>query len=145
MSLSPTRELRRDALFDILVANPQGLDVDDMCDELALSYPQVKTAISDLRLFLGDVDSINLPCDPTPNCGRWLYRLVGTLDDVRPWVTNRIGDSESRIRTMTAMLSSIVSATDGRSIQGRKARIMERQLRRLVEDLDAMVPDPATP
>jgi hypothetical protein len=37
---------------------------------------------------------------------------------------------------MQAMLSSIVRATSGRTVEGRKARTMETALRHLVEDLD---------
>jgi hypothetical protein len=40
---------------------------------------------------------------------------------------------------MTAMMASIVKATHGNSIEGKKARLMETSLRHLVEDLDNML------
>ena len=120
--------------------HPDGITVDDMMDENGWTTIRPTTR-SGLRRFLGEYDSVNLPCEPQGEGERWKYRLVGRLDDVRGWVDNRIGDSESRLRTMAAVLSSIVAATDGRSIKGRRARIMEKALRRLVEDLDDLMAD----
>lgn len=131
-------ERRRDDLFDLAVANPEGITIDDMSDHLGVSHRECKAAIRDLRLFLGDYDDINFPCDPGEYNERWVYRLVGTLDDVTPWVTNRIGDGVSRIRTIQAMSASMVAATDGRTVEGKMSRLMERQLTRLVEDLDSL-------
>ena len=139
--MSLARVTRRRDLFDQLVTHPDGITVDDMMDENGWTHDQANNAIRDLRRFLGEYDSVNLPCEPQGEGERWKYRLVGRLDDVRGWVDNRIGDSESRLRTMAAVLSSIVAATDGRSIKGRRARIMEKALRRLVEDLDDLMAD----
>jgi len=135
----PTRrEMRRDDLFLLAVAEPNGITVDDMMQHLGCNHRDVNQAIRDLRAFLGDTDDLNFPCDPQGQGERWLYRLVGNYDDVRAWAANRVGDAESRLRTMQAMLASIVRATDGRTVAGRRARIMETALRHLVEDLDLM-------
>jgi len=133
--VSAARDLRRDELFDELVANPTGLTVDDMMG-WGWNHRDCNTAIHDLRAHLGVTDTVNLVCEPQGGGERWLYRLVGTLSDVRGWTSNRIGDTESRLRTMQSVLGSIVSATNGRTLTGRKARLMERSVRRLVEDLD---------
>ena len=134
--MSLARDQRRDELWDLAVANPTGITVDDMMAAHGWTHHQANQAIHDLRLFLGDTDQINFPCEPDGSRSRWKYRLVGRLDDVRGWIGNRIGDSETRLRTMQSMMASIVAATSGRTTEGRKARIMERALRRLVEDLD---------
>jgi len=136
--MSPARARRRDDLILLMIAQQSGQTVDDMMVALGCDHPQVNEAIRDVRLWLGDFDEVNLICDPQGTGQRWLYRLVGTLDEMRPWAANRVADSASRIRTMASMLASVVSATDGRSIEGRKARVMERSLRRLVEDLDVI-------
>lgn len=134
------RELRRDELFDAAVAIPAGFTVDDIRASHGWSHAQVNIAIRDLRVFLGDTgDTINLVCDPQGNRDRWLYRLVGNLDDVRAWSANRVRDAEGRVRTMQAVMTSIVAATDGRTIPGRKARLMHRSFTRLVEDLDVLM------
>ena len=133
--LSAVREARRDALFTLAVDSPEGVTVADMMAALEATHAQVKVAIRDLRLFLGEFDECNFPCDPSDQ-GQWVYRLVGTYDDARQWMANRLGDGEARLRTMNAMMASMVAGSDGRTIEGRKARVIETGLRHLVEDLD---------
>lgn len=141
--MSAARDARRDELFDLAVASSDGFTVDDVIARYGWRHDQVNEAVRDLRRFLGDVgDTINLPCDPQGKGERWVYRLVGDLDSVRAWAANRVIDAESRVRTMEAVLSSMVAATDGRTIAGRKARIMQRALHRLVEDLDDLISGP---
>jgi hypothetical protein len=137
----PVREQRRDDLWDLLVAAPLGVTVDDMMAVCGWTHHQSNMAIRDLRRHLGDTDTVNLICEPQGQSERWLYRLVGNLADVRGWVDNRIGDADSRIRTLQAVMTSIVSATSGRTTEGKKARVMEKALRRLVEDLDDIAVD----
>jgi hypothetical protein len=133
--MGPVRMQRREDLWDLLVATPGGVTVEDMMGVYGWTHGQANEAVHDLRDWLGEFD-ITLPCDPQGQRERWLYRLVEDLDGVRQWAGNRVQDTDTRLRTMHAMLTSIVSATDGRTVEGRTARIMERALRRLVEDLD---------
>lgn len=133
-------DVRRDDLFMLLADSPEGITITHIQQTMNLTLTQAKQAIQALRLFLGEDDEINVPCDPPEGSnGEWLYRLVGDLDSVRPWMLNRVNDSETRLRTMTAMMASIVKATHGNSIEGKKARLMETSLRHLVEDLDNML------
>jgi len=144
MVYAPTaRERRRDDLWDDLTANPSGLTVEDMMGLRGWTLNQANKAIRDLRLWLGEYDNINLPCDPQGSRDRWLYRLTGDLAEVEDWSKNRLKDADSRVRTMHSMLASIVAATSGRTLDGRRARLMERALRRLVEDLDDLLVNPA--
>lgn len=143
MAYKPTtRERRRDDLWDDLAANPSGLTVEDMMGLRNWTHDQANKAIRDLRAWLGEYDNVNLPCDPQGERDRWLYRLTGDLDEVKNWSANRLRDADSRVRTMQSMLTSIVAGTSSRTAEGRRARLMERQLRRLVEDLDDLVLDP---
>ena len=136
--MSLAREQRRDDLWDLLVAAPLGVTIEDMMGVYGWSHHHCNVAISDLRRHLGDHDTVNLTCEPQGMGERWLYRLVGKLDETDVWMGTRIRDSETRLRTMQSMMTSIVTATNGRTTEGRKARTMERALRHLVEDLDAM-------
>lgn len=133
--MNQARILRRDALYDLLVANPTGITVDDMMDLLDVSYETARKTIRDLRRFLGDDDEINVPCTPNGMNERWLYTLEATLENSQEWISNRLGDAESRLETMAAMTASLVRSTDGRSIEGKKARILDRAFRRAAEDL----------
>lgn len=139
-SLSP-RDIRRDMLFDYAVEHPDGFTKADAMNDLEWgSWPKTfNDAVRDLRVMMGDSDSINLIADPQGSGEQWLYRLVGTVDEGREWVTNRVGDVEGRIRTLQAVVASAVSGSDGRSIEGRKARILHRGISRIVEDLDELV------
>jgi hypothetical protein len=146
MSPRGIREVRRDALFDLAVANPDGVTVDEICYELDITHHQANEAIRDLRHFLGDTDTINFPCDPAGRGERWVYKLVGDLDGTRVWNANRVRDAESRFRTMDSMMESIVRSYKGqRSTESRKARVMERGLKRMVEDLDTILDDATAP
>jgi hypothetical protein len=140
--MSPERERRRDALFDLLAANPAGLTVNDITSVMQCSNRQADHAIRDLRLFFGECEPINVTCDPNGLREPWTYRLVGNLDGVREWIANRLGDTESRIRTMQALMVSVVSASDGRKSDGRRARLIERALRHLIENLDDLAEAP---
>lgn len=138
--MSLIRDFRRDELFDYAVANPGGVTIEDITSDLAMSRAQANIAIRDVRMFLCESgDSINLAADPQGQNDPWLYRLVGTVADAQPWASNRVRDTESRIRTQKAVWCTIVAATDGRSTDGRKARVMQRAFNRLIEDLDTII------
>lgn len=128
------RELRRDALYDLAADRPDGFTVTDVHQELGWPYGHIRMAIRDLRLLMED-DTISLVCDPQGKGERWLYRLVGTLEEGSPWIANRERDMLSRLQTVHAVASSIVNATDGRTITGRKAALTKRIVGRLLEDL----------
>lgn len=137
--MSASSEARRDALFDLLVSHPNGLTVTEIELLLACRRDQANRAVHDLRLFLGEFDDINLPCTP-PGAGgsrnQWVYHLSGNLDDAREWFANRVADADSRLHVMHAMFRSLVKGSDGRTTIGQKARVIEKGLRRIVEDLD---------
>ena len=130
---------RRNDLLDQLNANPTGITVDDMMATHGWDLRKANTAISDVRRYLGKNDVMNLVCEPQGQYARWLYRLVGTLDEAEPWTKNRTEDVESRLRTMNAVMSSVVRSTNGRTKEGKRARMLETGLRHLVENLDNLV------
>jgi hypothetical protein len=123
-----------DALYEFAVAHPAGFHNVDFMARYGCDLPTFNVAARGLRRQLAG-DSINLVCQPA-GWGPWVYQLVGDLDESRPWVRNRIGDARTRVRTMSAVADSLVNATDGRTTDGRLARVMRRSFTRLVEDLD---------
>lgn len=127
-------------LFDYLAEQPDGVTIDDIATHHSVTVNHARDLIQGLRDVLGDSDTINVPCDPNPDDpnGRWLYRLVGTMDDVQAWAGNRIGDTERRIRTQFSVIASVAAGADPRSMDGRKARLMKKALGRLLEDLDEL-------
>ncbi len=123
-----------DKLFDYLADRPDGATMDEIAAVLDVTHRKAKRVVRELRLFLGG-DSINLTADPQGSGEPWLYRLVGDVDNARAWVANQWRHAESRLETMIAFTESLLNATDGRSLEGRKARVLNRHLVRAKEDL----------
>jgi hypothetical protein len=122
-------------LFDYAAGRPEGFTYQDVEKDLGWRKPEFTKVHRKLRLLLGGDDQINLVCDAQGRNEPWLYRLVGNIEGARAWVGNRLRDSETRILTIRAICASLVRATDGRSADGRRARIMQRGLTRILEDL----------
>jgi hypothetical protein len=131
------RQERVVLLFDFLVAHPERVTMKQIMAHTRWAKSVTKQAIRDLRLSMGDQDTINLVCDPDPSQprGQYLYGLVGTVEKSRAWQTTRLLDTESRIETQLAVASSISAGTDGRSRDGKRARLIKKALGRLLEDL----------
>jgi len=122
-------------LYDYAVRAVDGFTIEDAAKALDADLDQVRVAIYDLRrLFLAD-DEINLICRPEHGRARWTYRLVGTREASEFWTTNRTKDAKTRLITIGSVCRSIVNATDGRTRQGREARIILRHVERAEEDL----------
>jgi hypothetical protein len=124
-------------LFDLLVDAPDGLVVFQMMAALELDKWTVDQAIRDVRMIFAD-DEINLVCDPQGASEQWLYRLVGCYEEAAPWLASRSSDQETRLRTMKAVTQSMVNNADGRTTEGRKARLKLKYFTRLIEDLEEL-------
>ena len=125
-------------LFDVLADLPDGTTKPDLCTRLDATPDRLDRAIRQLRRVLGEGDTINLIAEPDGLRQPWRYRLVGKLDEARPWVKNRRRDLTTRIRTMALVADSLVAGSDGRTLDGRKARLMATTLHYLVEQLDLL-------
>lgn len=136
---------RQEELFTLLKASPTGVTVDDMAVSLGAPYNLVRRAISDLRRYLGATDQITLVADPGLHRQQWIYRLVGTMDEARPWRVNRLNDTLHRVRTMAAVTEPLVRGLGKGTLEGRKARIVHLHLTRLIEDIDLLVADERRP
>lgn len=123
-----------DKLGDFALDHPEGWTISEAASGLKWPKHKVRQVIRDLRDLFGEDKDVNLVCEPD-GWGEWVYRLTGKLDEARWWISNRIADSDRRIRTILAVNRSIVAATDGRTIEGKRARLTVKYLERLVEDL----------
>lgn len=124
-----------ETLFDYAVAHPDGFSKYDFANEHNLSMDQVNGAIRRLRRILAD-DTITLICEQGEAQKPWTYRLVGNVDESSPWVRNRLTDAETRFVTLSSVARALVNATDGRTIEGRRARAIHKACVRAKEDLD---------
>ena len=122
-------------LFDYAVRRTEGFTYEDVQRDLHWPRPEFFRIANRLRAVCGDDDEkMNLICEPHGQ-GPWRYKLIGDFSDAKVWGKNRVVDCKARIMTVLAVLNSVVAATDGRTHDGRQARIMHRALTRLVEDL----------
>lgn len=129
-------------VYDLLADAPEGLTMEDIAEQLSMPRDAIRRAVRAARMTLSDADTLFILAEPQGARQPWRYRLVdgGTLVDFEDsaWVPNRVKDSQSRVALLAAAMAVAVRATDGRSIEGRKARTMERQLRHLTEDLEGI-------
>jgi hypothetical protein len=132
--MSTPSESQVDLLFDLAASRPDGFTYKDVNEVLGWDRPYFIKVARYLRLAFAE-DKINLVCNPQGKNEPWLYELVGTLDDSRAWTTNRLLDAETRLHTVWSVAKSIVEGTDGRSREGRRARIIARACQRANEDL----------
>lgn len=128
-------EANAELLFDLAVRRPDGFTWPEACDEFGWSKGQFEDAKVALRRMLAD-DTVNFPCNSRPKL-KWLYKLSGTwTDGLQPWTTNRLDDVQTRLLSIEHIAQSAVAATDGRTADGRKARIVHTTLRYLREQLE---------
>lgn len=123
-------------LFDLLASEPKPMTADDIMASLGWRSRRFEQAVHDVRITLGEDDTINLVATPQPGGGGWRYELTGAPATARPWQANRLVDLDSRIRTMRAVAASLRRALDARTIDGRKAKVLHRTLDYLIDTLD---------
>lgn len=127
-------------IYDCLANAPNGLTMRDMTRQTGASPTRVRTAIRAARLILADHDTLFILCEPQGPREPWLYRLVdGSIipnGEETAWTANRVGDAQSRVKLLSAAMEVACHATDSRTVIGKKARVLDKQLRRLVEDLE---------
>lgn len=129
---------RVDLLFDLLNEHPQGVTLAEIMPAIQVrDKSHANRVIRAFRLMFAK-EKVNLTATPQGPGEEWLYTL-GAEPEV--WAANRVGDTESRLETMAAVMQSVVNATDGRTLVGRKARKMEVAFRHLQEDLDSIAAD----
>ncbi len=131
----PTRVEQVNNLFDLLSNDTGWVTRQQIADYLEMSHKSVDRVVRDLRITLGVSDSITVVARINKGGG---YRLVGRYEDAAPWATGRIADAETRIETLQFSMSSVVKATDGRTVEGKKARLVEMSMRHLLEQLLAL-------
>lgn len=126
--------LRAEELLAFASSKPEGFTKSEACADLDWGHYDFVTAVNSLRRVLA-TDELTLVCNPSRWREQWVYELVSGIEDGSPWVRNRLQDPEARFETIGSVATSIVNATDGRTAEGRKARLIEKAIRRLREDL----------
>ncbi len=125
------------ALLELAIDMP-GFTYDDVEARLGWDYGRFMRTVraTRLHLYAGGYE-YSLPCEPQGQRERWLYQLVGNADHdaFRAWEANRVDDTETRLGTMEAVMTVIAARTDGRTLAGRKARMIASTVKHLRETL----------
>jgi len=122
-------------LYDLLAT--RDVTKREMAAHLGVGARRCDDVVRSLRLLLGDDDTINVVA--IPQRGPWLYRLVGTYGDAKPWTKNRTLDVRSRLETVNQVLSSLARGADGRTVDGKMVHLLQRTITRALEDLEEML------
>src|SRR3990172_1603253 len=127
------------ALIELLLhrkcfAAERGLTKPEMARALGWNLRRVRDTIQPVRDSL-ERDDFGLACQPMARNGPWVYFLTGSEERMAWWAANRVKDGERRIKTVRRTMQPIVKMTDGRTIEGQKARKIVRILRFLEEEL----------
>ena len=130
-------ELASEVFDAIMSAGDAGITITGLQSATGANKNAVKKAIQRLRIMFGD-DAHNVVCDPNGHNEEWLYRVVNGYERSRDWSANRVEDARTRLKTMRAVMESVTHATDGRSVAGKRSRIIERGLRHVLEDVEAI-------
>ena len=135
---SDKRKIRVGELFDLLVSAPQGLTIYQIAEGLQIAVPLARTTVRDLRVVFGVGEAINVTATAIGHREPWLYELVGDYDRARPWLTNRVGDLETRLETIEAVSGSIARGAAEGTIEWRKSKKINRTIASLREELVAI-------
>lgn len=119
--------------YDLLVAEPDGLDKHQIASKLGVPVRVVVPILRKLRLILGGGDSINIPWRSEGR--RRIYFLTGQIEQGQQWQAARISKKLADLEVDLAWWRSMVEATDGRTVDGKKARLALRHQQRLFEDM----------
>ena len=129
-------------LLELLADAPEGLNRIDTGIEEGWSDCMFNEAVQWLRDDLATNGySYSVVCDPDPadHLGPWIYKLMDgdQIIDAQntQWVVNRVHDAERRLFTMRGVVATAVKATDGRTNEGKRARIIDKHITRAIEDL----------
>lgn len=138
---------RAGALFDLLADGDQ--DYETIREATGWSRGQIIKTVQRLRdILAANDDEIQVVCEPQGQWEPYVYRLKGgkeILDAEKSrWAIGRTLDLDRRGRTLEAVLSVAVRATDGRTLPGKKARIWHLHIKRAREEVALMEPEQLT-
>jgi DNA-binding transcriptional regulator LsrR (DeoR family) len=142
--MTPTQiaQSRRMAVLDTLQQHPEGLSAADIARQMGVRLRVIRR---DIRRLRRDVSVDNIPAVPNGHRQPWLYFLTNEAQPNEAWAKNRVADMESRFLTQIGQAKTMVRVTNGRTVEGRKARKIERTLEYLMRELDEIADNRLVP
>lgn len=129
---------RAEELYDILSNGDQTSH--QITDKMVWSHWQLMSAVQNLRdILAANGDVISVTAEPQGHREPWLYGLragKAIIDtETSQWLPNRLQDTERRIKTIRHVLEAAVNSLDGRTTDGKKARIYHLHITRAQEEV----------
>lgn len=124
------------SLFDALADHPEGFTIHEIGVLLEIPRQTANTVIRTLRLTLGQGDSITVPYKIDGRQRR--YFLASQVEALRERSEIRQATYASNMDTEIAMWTAVKAQTNGRTIEGRKARLYLKYWTRLREDINEL-------
>lgn len=114
---------------------PNGFRPWDVMRDLGWDYQQFAAAVRTVRKNSPEF-GWTISCTPTPTgTGGWLYKLAKLPGEMREWVGRRFVSIDSQLQTVEASMTLAVMSSDGRTLEGRKARKSLRTIKYLRAEL----------
>jgi hypothetical protein len=126
-----------EAILFALLDAPDGLNSEQLCKLIGAGRDRVRKSIRRLRQDLSG-DTYTVIVEPNGTHQPWIYKVTSTPEDAREWQARRVGDLEARIETDRNVALSLVNATDGRSTEGKRVRLIALDLQHLIEKLQVI-------
>lgn len=110
------------------------MTLEEIAYHLEVDLAVAKGALAHHRRHLGTDTWVLLTVPVTK--GYWIYWISSDIDEINAYTRRRTdGDATTRLHTLRKMNARTVANTKGNTLAGRKARMIERHLGRLEEDL----------
>jgi hypothetical protein len=125
-------------LFDLLVAE-QGVTISRIASRLGVPVRQAHQAVKEMRMTFGEDSDINVICENQGWGKPPHYVLVGNFSEAKEYLFIRLGDAETRLRTIHAVARSAVRGFESDAYQSYHAKAMELTLRQAMEHLSFLL------
>lgn len=123
-------------LFDYLVEHTEGVTYREAAEAWGWTRRHfLEVVLFFRRLFANDPSALVCNRDPDHLRGPWIYCIS---QDTREWHAARMAHVETEIETMRDVASSATKVLDGRTLMGKRAKLMHRSFVRLLEDLSEL-------
>lgn len=123
-------------LFDALADHPDGFTIHEISALLEIPRQTANMVIRTLRLTLGQGDSITVPYRVDGRQRR--YFLASQVEALVERNNIRQTTYASNMETEIAMWQAVKAQTNGRTVEGRKARLYLKYWTRLSEDINEL-------
>lgn len=120
-----------------VLSTPEGFTMPQLAAHLGETYDHTWGTVSRLRRKLRE-EPYALVCEPRSKGEPWLYRIAVTPEGAKTWTLIRQKVALAQLDNVRGAAMSLVNGAPPTSFEGAQARLVLRELDRLVEDIQAL-------